>query len=409
MVIGSSVNQSIIASGGTSPYTYAITSGTLPPGLNLSANGTLSGTPTTEGAYSFTITATDSSTGTGPYTGSLSYSGTINPETPTAADHSAVTSTGDSTVIDLMANASGGPFTAANIVAVTPSDAGIAVINDVGAAGASSFQMSFTAAKTFFGTAVVSYTLDSAHAVSSPANVTITVSARPDMAKNSEVIGIVSAAANTIRQFATTHIANFTRRLELLHNDGWAYDQFNIRLNSAPSAYRELSSFEKTRWQNGDEAMTGISLQDKLYRVGWSTQNTQASHRSKKANRSNLQNALPLENTALADLTEPNNMVKQKLSMWIAGTVDFGQQYSNGQQAGFKFTTNGVSVGSDYRVNDLLTLGLGIGFSRDSTDIANNGSKNITTGVIGTFYSSLRPFKNFFIDGVLGSVDVSHR
>jgi hypothetical protein len=41
-------------------YTYAVTSGTLPPGLTLDpVTGVLSGTPTTSNAYSFTVTATD--------------------------------------------------------------------------------------------------------------------------------------------------------------------------------------------------------------------------------------------------------------------------------------------------------------------------------------------------------------
>lgn len=44
-----------------STYTFAITSGSLPPGLTLSPSGLLSGTPTLAGGYTFTITATDTS------------------------------------------------------------------------------------------------------------------------------------------------------------------------------------------------------------------------------------------------------------------------------------------------------------------------------------------------------------
>jgi len=58
--VGSAYNQTITAIGGTPPYTFAVSSGTLPPGLTLSAGGTLSGTPTTAGTSNFTITATDS-------------------------------------------------------------------------------------------------------------------------------------------------------------------------------------------------------------------------------------------------------------------------------------------------------------------------------------------------------------
>jgi hypothetical protein len=49
------------ASGGTSPYTFTLASGAvLPPGLMFSAGGDLSGTPTTQGTYTFGVTVTDS-------------------------------------------------------------------------------------------------------------------------------------------------------------------------------------------------------------------------------------------------------------------------------------------------------------------------------------------------------------
>ncbi|MCA8936504.1 MAG: putative Ig domain-containing protein [Planctomycetes bacterium] len=50
---------SILASGGTGSYTFTST-GSLPPGITLSAAGALTGTPTLVGVYSFDITVTDS-------------------------------------------------------------------------------------------------------------------------------------------------------------------------------------------------------------------------------------------------------------------------------------------------------------------------------------------------------------
>ncbi len=52
------------ATGGTSPYSWAVSAGGLPPGLTLSAAGSLTGTPTTTGVYAFTVTVTDAMSGT---------------------------------------------------------------------------------------------------------------------------------------------------------------------------------------------------------------------------------------------------------------------------------------------------------------------------------------------------------
>lgn len=49
------------AAGGTAPYTWAVTSGSLPPGMSLSSTGVLSGTPTALGGFVAAVTVTDAS------------------------------------------------------------------------------------------------------------------------------------------------------------------------------------------------------------------------------------------------------------------------------------------------------------------------------------------------------------
>ena len=60
MTQGVAFSQVLSVSGGVGPYTYSITAGALPTGLTLTTGGTLSGTPTLNGSYTFTITVTDS-------------------------------------------------------------------------------------------------------------------------------------------------------------------------------------------------------------------------------------------------------------------------------------------------------------------------------------------------------------
>ncbi len=67
---GAAYSQTITASGGLAPYTFAVTAGALPPGLGLDGAGLLSGTASTTGNYAFTVTATatDACTGSTDYT-----------------------------------------------------------------------------------------------------------------------------------------------------------------------------------------------------------------------------------------------------------------------------------------------------------------------------------------------------
>jgi len=58
-VAGTAYAQALTASGGQAPYTWALRSGSLPPGLALSADGILSGTATATGEFPFTLEVTD--------------------------------------------------------------------------------------------------------------------------------------------------------------------------------------------------------------------------------------------------------------------------------------------------------------------------------------------------------------
>ncbi|MDW5442299.1 putative Ig domain-containing protein [Polaromonas sp. SM01] len=575
MTGGTAYNQTITATGGTAPYSYAITSGSLPTGLSLGvSSGTLSGTPTLAGAYNFSVTATDSSTGTGfpfmktvfytvtvasgtPVAGAVSatvaygsaanpitlnlsggvatsvavataaahgtatasgtsityrptagysgadsftytatnaagtsapatvsvtvgaapvvvvddntstptnqavsipvtandsgpitsiaistppahgsavvnglsvvytpannYAGTdtlrytatgpggtsapatvtisINP-VPLAGAHSATVRAGVAVTIDLMAGATGGPFNAASIVAVTPAAAGTALISDVGAAGSPSFQMSFTAAGAFAGSAVVSYTLRNAHATSAPGQVTITVAPRPDMATNAEVTGLLTAQTDSAKRFATAQLSNFSRRLESLHGTGWARSDFGLSLASSTGR----TAAEEAPRNNGEaDRYVGASSQANLRKVGWSQRRgTDASAQDYGGGIAVAAADPAAAGSGLPHLPESRDQAQQAFSWWVGGALDYGRQDAKGQQADYKFSTSGLSLGVDYRLGDRATIGMGAGVSRGSTTIGNDGSKSSAGSTVAVVYGSLRPAKDVFIDGILG-------
>src|SRR6185503_18420907 len=59
-IVGVAYSQTLGAAGGSPPYSWLVSGGSLPAGLNLAAGGTISGTPGTPVASSFMVRVTDS-------------------------------------------------------------------------------------------------------------------------------------------------------------------------------------------------------------------------------------------------------------------------------------------------------------------------------------------------------------
>jgi Protein of unknown function (DUF3500)/Putative Ig domain len=71
-VVGSAYSQTLVATSGTTPYTWSLDSGSLPSGLSLSSAGVISGTPTAAASSSFVVKVTDANSSTATQSLSIS-------------------------------------------------------------------------------------------------------------------------------------------------------------------------------------------------------------------------------------------------------------------------------------------------------------------------------------------------
>ena len=186
--VNSAYSQSFTASAGTAPYTYAITitSGSLPAGLAFHAStGVLSGTPTASGTVGFTVTATDSSSGSGPYAGSRSYTLTVDQSAPVVGAVSAT----------VAANSSGNPITL-DLSGGAADSVAIDAAATHGTASVSGTSVTYTPTAGYSGTDSFTYTAPNAVGTSSPATVTVTITA-PALALSPAAGALTDATAGT--------------------------------------------------------------------------------------------------------------------------------------------------------------------------------------------------------------------
>jgi hypothetical protein len=85
--VNTAYSQTLSATGGTAPYTWTVSAGSLPVGLTLGAStGIISGTPTLPGSATFTVTATDANKITGQAAYTLTVSGPVTITTTSLPD-----------------------------------------------------------------------------------------------------------------------------------------------------------------------------------------------------------------------------------------------------------------------------------------------------------------------------------
>jgi len=259
-------------------------------------------------------------------------------------------------------------------------------------------KVTYTPAHNYFGADSFTYAAIGLGGTSAAATVTISIVGRPDPSRDAAVLGLLSAQADTALRFASAQIANFQHRMESLHHRSDAnlagVTRFNDNIDVTPA----------------DAPVASYPLTSPL--IAPTASNTFSSNPAATS--------VPNENPALAyglvDLVTTQSLNLAKLvgnsnaaadsnstaNIWVEGIATFGKQAANGTRTGTDFSSNGVSVGMDRRISSDLTLGFGVGFARDKTNIGTDGSKNQTSGTSAALYGSYQPDSDTFVDGLLG-------
>lgn len=167
---GSAYNVPLVAAGGVPPYTWAKTSGSLPPGLNLTSAGVVQGTTTSTGNYSFTAQATDSNSPAG--TAAMNLQITVNGSAGSLSVTSSTLANGTiSTPYNAMLTANGGitPYAWSIVSGTLPVglslSANSGLISGVpGSAGLATFTVQVTDANHNTATQAVSLTINTGDA-----------------------------------------------------------------------------------------------------------------------------------------------------------------------------------------------------------------------------------------------------
>ena len=451
---GTAYSQTVTASGGTGPYTFALTAGALPTGLTLSAGGVISGTPTGSGTSSFTVGATDTVGNTGSHAYSVNIGTGVLVVAPAALPAGTQNTAYNQTVT--ASGGTGGPYTftissGALPAGLTMSSAGVISGTPTGS-GASTFTVRGLDSLGNFGTHIYTLTIGTASLTVNPASLPATVVGHP-------YSQIVSATGGTAPYTFSISAGALPPGLTLNPVTGV--------ISGTPTGPGTASFTVQATDVNGNTGTRAYALSNRPDPAldpevqGLIAAQVAAAQRFASAQIDNIARHLerlhghfdpcsvnigvapPIQQgSAYPDYANPNSLYSPSANygrsavglpsgyapapgaaaqpaqaaprppgasdcasdwaLWTAGSFQFGSMTPNGVSADNHFTTAGMTAGVDIRVGDNLIVGAALGMGIDRSDVGQNGTRSNASSFSGALYASLRPFDPLFFDGALG-------
>jgi len=434
-------NQGIAATGGTPPYSFAVTSGTLPIGLTLSTAGILSGTATTLGSSSFTITATDSANiqGSQPFTLQVQSTSTVITFTPTTLASGAVNVAYSQTLtvtggvgpyqfaVTSGALPSGLALSTSGVLSGTPTSQGssaftVTVTDSAGATGSQNYTLSISPAgtgqpqpisptNTFampnaalpvplvarivnLGNAVsgvpVTWTVIqgggtlSGQTLTSDANGLVQTNYKMGPGPQDNIVRITVTASGAFYDFVVRNqeTAVITPAKQIIA------PQAQIAMNTPLIQLNNIQvHLDNQRLLRNPTVMQGL-------KVSYNGQPLPALSLLALAQTDKDGNPAPQTGGGASPDTDPF----ARFGGFIQGDIDVGKQSGTNGTQGFDVRTNGLTIGVDYRFPGNHVLGAAVGLMKAKTDLTDNAGDQNAKGYSISLFGEYVPVENAYVD-----------
>ncbi|ELY2797658.1 autotransporter domain-containing protein [Cronobacter dublinensis] len=443
---GSAWSQTLSATGGSAPYTW--TAHGLPAGISLNpATGALSGTPTTAGSFTFSVTVKEA----GNVSATASYTlvvGAVTPGvtlavTPAAGALPAAT-TGSAWSQTFAVSGGTAPYrwqlSGALPAGLTFSDGSLKGTPTT--AGSSAFTLTATDAN---GVALqAAYTLQIKAAAAQAADQSASLSAgrvtrvsltrgasggpftgarllaQPDKRQGTAAIDAVGEDYQLTFNAAPQASGTVALRYVLLSAAGVTSPAtITLTIASRPdpskdvnvagtvsAQYQAAQNFARAQIRNFSDRLEQLHSSEDVPASLNGVHFALPTSRAERGLDTDLWNAA-LQQQAQQDAQDRlppalpfgTQTPGQRLSWWTGGYVDFGRDKDSTMR--LSHTLVGVSTGVDYRFTPDVTAGVGLGFGRDVSDIGDTGTRSNGQSMSTALYASYHP-NAVFVDGLLG-------
>ena len=403
--------------GGAAPYAFSVGTGTLPPGLVLSASGEVSGIPTAAGSYDFSLQVVDAN----GFSSTQAFNQVVDAGSQliqafVATPAAPVFAPGGTFALSASGGASGNPVVFASL---TPT---VCQVQGSTVTMLTAGQCSLTADQAGNATyqAAAQVRLEVAIALATPELGWIQDISKvygedafelPDPQSSSPGTFSFSSsdpAVATVSGRTVTLVGEGVTVLTASQATTANYTAASIQVRLLVSARPDPTA--DPRVANGLQAQIDASVQfaqiqsgnirDRLRQVrGGAVSNDFRFALTHAGGQGVPGLTLP---RAAADSVMPR--LPEGWGMWVAGSASFGRNGRNGLAGGGSdFTTGGLTVGIDHAVDEQVLLGMAGSWARQDTDFDSSSSRVDADQRSLAVYGLWRVGGNLFVDGMLAN------